>query len=69
MEKQDGVRYRFGEVELAGHDCPLEPKSFELLKFLVENRCRAVSKEEIAAAVWPGTFVTDNSLTRAGKDP
>jgi DNA-binding winged helix-turn-helix (wHTH) protein len=74
MHKPDHARYRFGNVELdirgrrvrvAGQPCPLEPKSFELLKFLVANRGRAVGKEEIVAAVWPATFVTDNSLTRA----
>ena len=43
---------------------PLEPKSFRLLQYLIENRERAVSKEEIFQAVWPGTFVTDNALTR-----
>jgi DNA-binding winged helix-turn-helix (wHTH) protein/tetratricopeptide (TPR) repeat protein len=74
MQKTEGAHYRFGNVEIHlatrrvqvdGQHCPLEPKTFELLKFLVENRGRAVSKEEIVAAVWPGTFVTDNSLTRA----
>jgi DNA-binding winged helix-turn-helix (wHTH) protein/Flp pilus assembly protein TadD len=44
---------------------PLEPKSFRLLLFLVENSGRVLPKEEILAAVWPGTFVSDNSLTRA----
>src|SRR5215510_8828696 len=43
----------------------LEPKSFRLLQFLIEHRDRVVSKEEIFQAVWPGTFVTDNALTRA----
>ncbi|HYL78934.1 MAG TPA: winged helix-turn-helix domain-containing protein [Bryobacteraceae bacterium] len=67
-------RYRFGAVELdvqnlvltvAGETRPLEPKSFRLLQFLVENRGRVVSKEEILAAIWQDTFVTDNALTRA----
>jgi Tol biopolymer transport system component/DNA-binding winged helix-turn-helix (wHTH) protein len=44
---------------------PLEPKSFRLLQFLIENRERAVSKEEIFEAVWPDVTVTDNALTRA----
>lgn len=43
---------------------PLEPKSFRLLQFLIEHRERVVSKEEIFQAVWAGTFVTDNALTR-----
>src|SRR5579862_2744172 len=43
----------------------LEPKSFRLLLFLVENPGRALPKEEIMGVVWPGTFVSDNSLARA----
>jgi Tol biopolymer transport system component/DNA-binding winged helix-turn-helix (wHTH) protein len=73
MEPGKG-RYRFDDFELdvpnrqltaAGQNCPLEPKSFRLLQFLVENRSRTVPKEEIVAAVWPDTFVSDNSITRA----
>src|SRR5271165_6117857 len=44
---------------------PLEPKSFRLLLFLVENRGRILPKEEIMATVWPDVFVSDNSLARA----
>ncbi len=44
---------------------PLEPKSFRLLVFLVENPGRALTKDEIMASVWPGAFVSDNSLARA----
>ncbi len=66
--------YRFAEVEIdvqnltvtvRSENRPLEPKSFRLLLFLVENPGRALPKEEIMAAVWGDTFVSDNSLTRA----
>lgn len=43
----------------------LEPKSFRLLQFLVENRHRVVPKEEILSVVWEGVAVSDNALTRA----
>jgi hypothetical protein len=33
--------------------------------FLLENPGRAVPKEDIMAVVWPDTFVSENSLTRA----
>ena len=52
-------------VMVAGEIRPLEPKSFRLLVFLVEHPGRALSKDEIMAAVWPGAFVSDNSLARA----
>jgi DNA-binding winged helix-turn-helix (wHTH) protein len=43
----------------------LSPKAFELLKTLVEERPRAVSKQELLERVWPGVFVSDASLARA----
>ena len=56
-------------VELRGPDgvIPLEPKCFELLKVLIEERDRAVSKADLLEAVWPGVFVTDASLSTAIK--
>jgi len=48
-----------GDVELR-----LRPKSFEVLRFLAENPGRLVTKDEIFAAVWGGTIVTDDSLTQ-----
>ena len=46
-------------------DLVLEAKTFRLLQFLIENRERVLSKEEIFQAVWQGTAVSDNALTRA----
>src|SRR5579862_1579261 len=66
--------YRFENVEIdvqnlrvtVGSEIrPLEPKSFRLLLFLIENPGRALLKEEIMAVVWPDAFVSDNSLARA----
>jgi DNA-binding winged helix-turn-helix (wHTH) protein len=42
----------------------LSPKAFELLRVLVENRDRALSKAELVDQVWPGVFVSDMSLAR-----
>ena len=42
---------------------PLQPKSFDLLLLLVRSPGRAFSKEELMAALWPGTFVEDANLT------
>lgn len=41
----------------------LSAKAYQLLVHLVENRPRAVSKEEIGQALWPDTFVSETSLT------
>jgi Tol biopolymer transport system component/DNA-binding winged helix-turn-helix (wHTH) protein len=48
-----------------GEELSLEPKSFRLLEFLIENRDRVLGKEEIFRVVWNETNVTDNALTRA----
>jgi DNA-binding winged helix-turn-helix (wHTH) protein/TolB-like protein len=42
---------------------PIAPKAFELLVFLVHNRGRLVSKDQIMEAVWPGCFVEEANLT------
>jgi DNA-binding winged helix-turn-helix (wHTH) protein/tetratricopeptide (TPR) repeat protein len=66
--------FRFHEVEIdfqnlrvtVGSEIrPLEPKSFRLLLFLLENPGRVLPKEEIMGVVWPDAFVSDNSLARA----
>ena len=44
---------------------PLQPRVFDLLVYLVRNRARVVSKDELLDALWPGVTVTDNSLQRA----
>jgi Tol biopolymer transport system component/DNA-binding winged helix-turn-helix (wHTH) protein len=72
-----GVRnrcYGFDEVEIDVSNLrltvsssvrPLEPKSFRLLLFLVENPNRVLGKYELMSAVWGDTSVSDNSLARA----
>jgi DNA-binding winged helix-turn-helix (wHTH) protein len=67
------MRLCFGEFVLdsgsrqllrSGEDRHLEPKAFELLELLLTRRPEAVSKSEIRDRLWPGTFVSDSSLTR-----
>jgi DNA-binding winged helix-turn-helix (wHTH) protein len=38
-------------------------RAFELLRVLIAAEGDLVSKDEIMAAVWPGTVVEDNNLT------
>src|SRR6266849_397330 len=42
----------------------LRPKSFELLRYLIENHGRLISKEELIRSVWVDAAVTDNSLSQ-----
>jgi DNA-binding winged helix-turn-helix (wHTH) protein len=46
-----------------GKERHLERKAFDLLALLVSRRPEAVSKAEIQDQLWPGTFVSESSLT------
>src|SRR5712671_4077969 len=63
----DGLRLDFKRGCLCGRtgvEIKLRPKSFEVLRFLVENSGRLMAKEEIIGAVWADTAVTDDSLVQ-----
>ena len=47
---------------------PLRPKAFALLDHLAANCGRVVCKSDLIAAVWPGVFVTEDSLTQAVRE-
>lgn len=53
-----------GRVELRenGVAIAVEPQVFALLRFLIENRDRMVTKDEIVAAVWNGRIVSDSAI-------
>ena len=51
-----------------GGEIKLRPKSFELLRYLVENAGRLVPKDELIKAVWPSVIVTDESLAQCVSD-
>ncbi|HYL37698.1 MAG TPA: winged helix-turn-helix domain-containing protein [Bryobacteraceae bacterium] len=58
------VEPRNYKVVKAGSALPLEPKTFQLLVFLLENRDRLVEKGELLDAIWKDIAVTENALTR-----
>jgi TolB-like protein len=41
----------------------VEPQVFDLLIYLVQNRDRVVSKDDLIASVWAGRIVSDSTLT------
>jgi DNA-binding winged helix-turn-helix (wHTH) protein len=66
------MQLRFGEFTIdtgsrqlrrGDEECHLSPKAFELLRLLIENRPRALSKEELHERLWPSTFVSEATLT------
>ncbi|HTZ75334.1 MAG TPA: tetratricopeptide repeat protein [Candidatus Aquilonibacter sp.] len=67
------LTYEFGEFTLdVARGCllrgpaeiKLRPKVYEALKYLVENAGRLISKPELIQAIWPESFVTDDSLVQ-----
>ena len=42
----------------------VEPKAFDLLVYLIQNRDRAIDKNELQDEIWRGTIVTEAALTR-----
>lgn len=62
----DNVRVEAGEFRVFknGEPVTLEPKAFQMLIFLLEQRGRLVTKDELLDAVWKDSFVTPNALTR-----
>ena len=53
------------EVLRDGRGVPTQPKVFDLLVYLVENRDRVVDKDELLAEVWSGTVVSETSLSQS----
>lgn len=51
------------ELRRKGNLLPLEPQVFDLLLYLVQNRDRVVSKDDVLAAVWDGRLVSESTLT------
>jgi DNA-binding winged helix-turn-helix (wHTH) protein len=50
------------ELRADGTPVPVEPQVFDLLVYLIENRDRVVSKNDLIASVWGGRIVSDSTL-------
>lgn len=57
-----------GSCRRGVEEIKLRPKSFEVLKYLVENNGRLITKDELIQAMWTDTAVTDDSLVQCLKD-
>jgi adenylate cyclase len=54
-----------GHLLQDGKDITLRPKTFSVLRHLVENAGRLVPKDELFSAVWPDVTVTDDTLVQS----
>lgn len=61
FELDEGTR----ELRLGTRSLELQPRTFDLLVYLVRCHERVVSKDELLSALWPGVIVTDSSIMRA----
>lgn len=77
MQRITQKSYCFGDFTLdlgrasltrGAEEVRLRPRSFEALCYMVENPGRLISKEELIQALWPDTFVTDDSLVKCLRD-
>src|SRR2546425_10140182 len=68
------MRYVFGDWTLdtrlhalhrAGHTLQLRPKVFQVLTYLLVHRDRVVSRQELAAQVWPEQYRSEAALESA----
>ena len=53
------------ELVRSGRIVRIEPKVFDLLVYLVENRDRLVTKDDLIAGVWGGRIVPESALSSA----
>ncbi|MGA9574516.1 MAG: tetratricopeptide repeat protein [Lysobacterales bacterium] len=53
-----------GSLACGGEEIPLRPKSFAVLKYLIEHAGQLVTKQDLMDAVWPDVVVTDDSIAQ-----
>jgi len=73
MTYDEHETYRFGEFTLDvdrgalfrdGTEIRLRPKSYEVLRYLVEHAGHLVSRDDLLDAVWADTVVTNDTVTQ-----
>jgi adenylate cyclase len=52
------------ELRRGGDVVAVEPKVFDLLVYLVQNRHRVVSRDDLIAHVWDGRIVSESAISR-----
>src|ERR1700730_7356250 len=70
--RKTAVRFAFGdhvvdvdrrELRRGAERIALEPQVFDLLVYLLNNRDRVVSRDDLLAAVWNGRIVSESTVT------
>ena len=50
------------ELRRDGEPQAVEPQVFDLLEYLIRNRDRVVTRDDVLAGVWNGRIVSDSTL-------
>src|ERR1700732_5363712 len=58
------VEPKLNSISGEGRVSRVEPKVMQVLERLAQHPHEVVTKEQLLSAVWPGTFVTEDVLTR-----
>ena len=61
--------FRTRRLTRAAQHPGIGPSALDLLEFLVLNRDRVASRDEIMEVIWPGTAVGDNNLNLQVANP
>jgi adenylate cyclase len=73
METPAKTAFRLGEIEIDpaqacirrnGSERYVRPRTFEVLIFLLQQRHRVVTKEELIEKIWDGTAISDDGLVQ-----
>jgi TolB-like protein len=51
------------ELSRGGRSISVQPQVFDLLEYLIRNRARVVSKDDLIADIWAGRIVSESALT------
>ena len=51
------------ELRQQGDLVRIEPQAFDLLEYLIRNRDRVVSRDDLIASIWSGRIVSDSAMT------
>lgn len=71
------MKYTFGahtldderlELSCKGVPVAIEPQAFDVLTYLLKNRTRVVTRDELIEAIWEGRFVSDSALSSRIRD-
>ena len=66
------MQYRFGDYMLGvarrelrhgGEPIAIEPQVFDLLAYLIQNRDRVITKDDLLGSMWGGRIVSESTLT------